>query len=90
MKLWKPLSILEKIWSLNHYFFIEKNKRADTELSKPNYESSLVAIYYKIEGNYFKGKIWLLYQLKTTVTTLTSGISTHTTTNVSLTLTVAV
>ena len=59
-------------------------------------------IYYKIEGNYFKGKIWVLYKSKTdssgkgysfeiivlliSVTTLTSGISTHTTTNVSLTL----
>ena len=56
-------------------------------------------IYYKIEGNYFKGKIWVLYKLKTktsgkgysfemivlliSVTTLTSGISTHTTTNIS-------
>ena len=43
VKLWKPLSILEKTRSLNHYFFIEKNKRPDTGLSKPNYESSLVA-----------------------------------------------
>ena len=50
-------------------------------------------IYYKIEGNYFKGKIWVLYKLKTktsgkgysfeiivlliSVTTLTSGISTQ-------------
>ena len=48
---------------------------------------------YKIEGNYFKGKIWVLYKLKTktsgkgysfeiivlliSVTTLTSGISTQ-------------
>ena len=62
-------------------------------------------IYYKIEGNYFKGKIWVLYKLKTktsgkgysfeiivlliSVTTLTSGIFTHTTANVSLTLSVA-
>ena len=22
-------------------------------------------IYYKIEGNYFKGKIWVLYKIKT-------------------------
>ena len=50
-------------------------------------------IYYKIEANYFKGKIWVLCKLKTktrgkcyeiivlllSVTTLTSGISTHTT-----------
>ena len=59
-------------------------------------------IYYKIEGNYFKGKIWVLYKLKTkssgkgysfeiivlliSVTTLTSGICTHTTANVTLTL----
>ena len=61
-------------------------------------------IYYKIEGNYFKGKIWVLYKLKTktsvkgeeilvlliSVTTLTSGISIHTATNVSLTLSMAV
>ena len=65
-------------------------------------------IFYKIEGNYFKGKIWVLYELKTKisskgqeiivlpisvtrlVTTLTSGISTRTTTIVSLTLSVAV
>ena len=61
-------------------------------------------IYYKIEGNYFKGKIWVLYKLKTktsvkgeeilvlliSVSTLTSGISTHTATNVSLTLSMAV
>ena len=61
---------------------------------------------FKIEGNYFKGKIWILYKLKTKtsgksynfeiivlliyVTTLASGISTHTTTDVSLTLSVAV
>ena len=61
-------------------------------------------IYYKIEANYFKGKIWVLCKSKTktrgkcyeiivlliSVTTLTSGISTHTTANVSLTLRVAV
>ena len=22
------------------------------------------SIYYKIEGNYFKGKLWVLYKLK--------------------------
>ena len=57
-------------------------------------------IYYKIEGNYFKSKIWVLYKLTTrtggkgseiivlliSVTTLTSGISTHATTCVSLSL----
>ena len=63
-------------------------------------------IYYKIEGNYFKGKIWVLYKLKTktsgkgysfeiivlliSVKTLTSGISTHPTANVSLMLSVAI
>ena len=61
-------------------------------------------IYYKIEGNYFKSKICILYKLMTrtggkgseviilliSVTTLTSGISSHKTTNVSLTLSVAV
>ena len=61
-------------------------------------------IYYKIEENHFKGKISVLYKLKTkvngkgqenidflvSVTTLTSGISTHTTTNVSLTLSMSV
>ena len=60
-------------------------------------------IYYKIEGNYFKSKISVLYKLKTkaegkgyaiivpliSVSTIMSGISTHTTKNVSLTLTVA-
>ena len=25
-----------------------------------------LARYYEIEGNYFKGKIWALYKLKTT------------------------
>ena len=54
--------------------------------------------YYKIEGNYFKRKIWVLYKLTIriggkgseiivlliSVTTLTSGISTHATTLVSL------
>ena len=59
-------------------------------------------VYHKIEGNYFKSKIWVLYELKTKTsgkgyeiivlvffsTTLTSGISTHTTKNVSLTLSV--
>ena len=56
-------------------------------------------VYYKIDGHFFKGKIWVLYKLKTktsgkgysfemivlliSVATLTSGISTHTTTNVS-------
>ena len=60
------------------------------------------SIYCKIEGNYFKGKVWVLYKLKTkssgkgysfeiivfliSVTTLTSGIFTHITTNVTLTL----
>ena len=61
-------------------------------------------IYYKIEGNYFKGKAWVLYKSKTktsgkgqeiivlliSVTILMSGISTHTTSDVSLTLIVAV
>ena len=61
-------------------------------------------IHYKIERNYFKSKICVLYKLMTrpggkgsevivlliSVTTLTSGISTHTTTDVSLTLSVAV
>ena len=59
-------------------------------------------VYYKIKGNYFKGKIWVLYikqramvkvkklQFGSFVTTLTSGISTNTTTNVKLTLSVAV
>ena len=61
-------------------------------------------IYYKIQGNYFKSKIWVLYQLKTktsdkgkeitvlllSVRHFTSGISTHTTTNVSLALSLAV
>ena len=56
--------------------------------------------YYKIAGNYFKRKIWILYKLTTrtggkgseiivlliSVTTLTSGISTHATTCVSLSL----
>ena len=58
------------------------------------------------EGNYFRGKIWVLYKLKTktsgkgysfeiivlhiSVKTLTPGISTHTTANVSLTLSVAI
>ena len=61
---------------------------------------------YEIERSYFKGKIWVLYKLKTktsgkgyrfeiivlliSVTALTSGISTHTTTNVSLTINVAI
>ena len=57
----------------------------------------------KIKENYFNGKIQGLYKLKTktspkgqeivfliSVMTITSGISTHTTTNVSLTLSVAV
>ena len=39
----KPLSILEKIWWLNHDFIIKKNKELDTRFRKPNYESSLVA-----------------------------------------------
>ena len=43
MNAWKPLSILERIWWLNHHFIIKKNKRLDTRLRKPNYESSLVA-----------------------------------------------
>ena len=63
-------------------------------------------LYYKIEGNYFEGKIQVLYKLKTKtsrksnsfeiivlliyLTTLTSGISTHTTTSVSLMLSMAV
>ena len=62
-------------------------------------------IYYKIEGNYFKVKISVLHQLKTktsgkgnkeitvlliSVATLTSGISTHTTKTVSLTLSFAI
>ena len=63
-------------------------------------------IYYEIEGNYFRGKISVLYKLKTkisgkgysfemivlliSVTTLTSGISNITTANVSLTLSVAI
>ena len=64
-------------------------------------------LYYKMNGNYFKGKIWVLHILKTKtcgkgysfeiivllifVTTLTSGIYTHKTKNVSLmTLSVAV
>ena len=61
-------------------------------------------IYYKIDGNHFKGKISVLYKLKTktrgkgqenidllvSVTTVTSGISNHTTTNVSLTLSTTV
>ena len=61
-------------------------------------------IYHKIEGNYFRGNIWVLYKLKTktsgkgyeiivlliSVTTLTSDISTHTTSNVRLILSVAV
>ena len=62
---WKPLSILEKLRWLNHHFIIKKNKRLNTRLRKPNYESSLVAIYYKVEENYFKGKIWVLHKLKT-------------------------
>ena len=40
---WKPLSILEKIWWLDHHFIIKKNKNLYTRLRKPNYESSLVA-----------------------------------------------
>ena len=63
-------------------------------------------ICYEIEGSYFRGKIWVLYELKTktsgkgysfeitvlliSVKTLTSGISTHTTANVSLMLSVAI
>ena len=63
-------------------------------------------IYYRIEGNYFKSKIWVLYKLKKktcgkgysfgivvfliSVMTLTSGISNHATTNVSLTLSAAI
>ena len=62
---WKPLSILEKLWWLKHHFIVKKNKRLNTRLRKPNYESSLVALYYKVEENYFKGKIWVLYKLKT-------------------------
>ena len=62
-------------------------------------------IYYKIEGNYFRGKIWVCCKLKTktsgrgysfeiivlltSVTTVTLG-PTHTTTNVSLTFSMAV
>ena len=61
---------------------------------------------YEIERSYFKGKIWVLYKLKTktsgkgysfeiivlliSVKTLTSGISTHPTANVSLMLSVAI
>ena len=63
-------------------------------------------IYYEIERNYLQGKIWVLCKLKTntsgkgygfeiivlviSVATLMSGISTHTTINVSLTLNMAV
>ena len=66
----------------------------------------LSPIYYRIEGNYFKSKIWVLYKFKKkiyakgysfgivvfliSVTTLTSGISNHATTNVSLTLSAAI
>ena len=49
---------------VNHHFIVKKNKKLDTRGKKRNYESSL-PIYYKIEGNYFKGKIWVLYKLKT-------------------------
>ena len=38
---WKLLSILEKIWRLNH-FIIKKNKKLETRLKKPNHESALV------------------------------------------------
>ena len=58
---WKPLSILERIWWLNYHFIIKKNKRLDKRLWKANHES---LFNYKIEGNYFKGKIWVLYKLK--------------------------
>ena len=63
-------------------------------------------IYYEIQRNYFKSKMWVLYKLKTktsskgysfeiivlliSVSNLTPGISTHTTTYVSLTLNVAI
>ena len=40
---WKPLSILERIWCLNLYFIIKKNKRLDSRLGKPDHESSMVA-----------------------------------------------
>ena len=73
-------------------------------MRKPNYESSVVAIYHKIEEHYFKDKVCILNKLKIktsgkgleilvlliSVTTLKSGISTHSTTNVSLALSVAV
>ena len=71
-------------------------------LSKKKKKFLWSPIYHKIEENYFKGKIWVLYKLKAktngkgfivllvSVTTLTSGISAHTATNASLTLSMAV
>ena len=44
------------------HLIIKKNKRLYKRLEKPNDES---LFNYKIEGNYFEGKIWALYKLKT-------------------------
>ena len=61
---WNPLSILERIWWLTIILLLKIIKGQTRGWGSLIMKVLWSPIYYKIEGNYFKGKIWVLYKLK--------------------------